>query len=201
MPQYQVVLLGDSFWTTGPTRRRHRTPPTACAAFSAGNGLWNLLARDGAVMRDVPRQLEQVSRRPATAVLSIGGNDLTAHIDLLTRPAPGGAATVFKELLTISEELGSRYESVACAVAERFDRTILCTNLRSAAGATATGPTRSRAPGRNERSDHSNGNEAGAGSSRASRRLHTAIGLRASDRAVRRWCIQDRGGHCCSPPP
>lgn len=127
MPQNKVVLLGDSILDNRP----YTAPDpdtTEHLRHLLGEG-WSvdLLAQDGAMMRDMPHQLEQASGRSGTAVLSIGGNDLIEHVNLLTRSAPAGAAAVFEELLAISDDFGRRYEAIARAVAARFDRTVLCT--------------------------------------------------------------------------
>lgn len=126
MPQRRVILLGDSILDNRP----YTLPDpdtTALLRKQLGDG-WtvDLVARDGATMADVRRQLRQAADRAATAVVSIGGNDLVEHIGLLTRPA-SGAAPVFEELLAVADDFGERYGAVARSVAERFDRTILCT--------------------------------------------------------------------------
>jgi lysophospholipase L1-like esterase len=126
MSRQSVVLLGDSILDN----QRYTTPEPDTAAHlqrMLGDGwLVDLVAQDGATIYDMPRQLRQAAGRTGTAVLSIGGNDVTRHLGLLTRPAVGATA-VFEELLAIADDFGSRYEAVARAVADHFDRTILCT--------------------------------------------------------------------------
>lgn len=127
MSKETVVLLGDSILDNRPYTAPE-PDTTELLQQMLGDG-WSvdLAARDGARMRDMGRQLHQANDRSATAILSIGGNDLIEHIDLLTRPASAGAAPVLEELLAISDDFGERYEDLACSVATQFDRAVLCT--------------------------------------------------------------------------
>jgi lysophospholipase L1-like esterase len=127
MPQNNVVLLGDSILDNRPYTAPE--PDTAAHLRARLGEGWSvdLVARDGATMRDMPRQLELAPGRSATAVLSIGGNDLIEHVGLLTRPPSAGAASVLEEILAIADDFGGRYEDIARAVAARFERTVLCT--------------------------------------------------------------------------
>jgi len=86
-----VVLLGDSIFDNaayvagGPdvvTHLRGQLPPE-----------WEvtLVAVDGAVVTDVPRQLSRIPREATHLVLSVGGNDALRHADLLDRPARSSA--------------------------------------------------------------------------------------------------------------
>jgi lysophospholipase L1-like esterase len=127
MPQNNVVLLGDSILDNRPYTAPE--PDTAAHLQARLGEDWSvdLVARDGATMRDMPRQLELAPGRSATAVLSIGGNDLLGHVGLLTRPSSAGAASVLEEILAIADDFGGRYENIARAVAARFERTVVCT--------------------------------------------------------------------------
>lgn len=126
MTNASVVLLGDSILDNAPYTRPE--PDTAAHLQRALGAGWSvrLLARDGATMSDLRWQLAELTSRPDHAVLSIGGNDATAHLGLLERRAAGGGE-VLDELLLIADEFGRRYEAAAAAVAERAARTILCT--------------------------------------------------------------------------
>jgi lysophospholipase L1-like esterase len=126
MTAQHVVLLGDSILDNRP----YTTPEPGTAELLQsilGEG-WSveLAARDGATMHEMPHQLRRDGGDGGTAVLSIGGNDVTSQISLLSRPV-SNAATVFAALLDIAEDFGVRYEDVARAVAGRFQRTVLCT--------------------------------------------------------------------------
>lgn len=127
MPPHTVALLGDSILDNRPyTAPEPDTAEHLRARLGEGWSV-DLIARDGATMRDVPRQLELAPDRSATAILSIGGNDLIEHLGLLTRPASAGAASILEEILAIAEDFGERYEEIARAAAARFERTVLCT--------------------------------------------------------------------------
>src|SRR5690606_40133610 len=95
-----LALLGDSILDNAPYTGLE--PDTATHLQRLLEPDWDvrLLARDGAVMRDVPHQLRRLGGRPDLAVLSIGGNDAIEHIGLLDRHA-SGSAEVLDELLGI----------------------------------------------------------------------------------------------------
>ena len=86
-----VVLLGDSIFDNaayvggGPdvVRQLRSALPQDWTA--------TLLAVDGAVISDVPRQLARVPADATDLVLSVGGNDALGHVGLLDRRARNGA--------------------------------------------------------------------------------------------------------------
>ena len=86
-----VVLLGDSIFDNaayvggGPdvVALLRKALPTGWRA--------TLLAVDGAVTDDVPRQLARVPADATHLVLSVGGNDALGHVGLLERRAHSGA--------------------------------------------------------------------------------------------------------------
>jgi lysophospholipase L1-like esterase len=126
MSRRKVILLGDSILDNRPYTAP--APDTADhLRHILGDG-WSveLLARDGATMSDMPRQLRQVSDMAATAFVSVGGNDVTRHIGLLARSGTDAPA-VLGELLGIAERFAASYEEVARSVAARVERTVLCT--------------------------------------------------------------------------
>jgi hypothetical protein len=126
MPTHKLILLGDSILDNSPYTAPE--PDTAAHLRRLLGEAWTveLGARDGAVMDDVPSQLRRAADAAATAVLSVGGNDVLPHVELLTRPATDAAA-LFGELLAIADAFGRRYEQVARETADRFGRTVLCT--------------------------------------------------------------------------
>lgn len=89
---------------------------------------WNVrrYARDGGVIRDIPRQIAELNGRCDVAVLSVGGNDLTPHIGILEQPVRSSGA-VFDQLDSIVQAFDREYMRVAETVAAKADRTILCT--------------------------------------------------------------------------
>lgn len=126
MSRHSLVLLGDSILDNGPYTRPEPDTATHLARLLGPEWSVERLAQDGAIMSDLPRQLKELRARPSQAVLSIGGNDATAHIGLLERSATS-AAQLFTELLAIGDAFGDQYEASARAVAERAERTLLCT--------------------------------------------------------------------------
>lgn len=126
MSSQTLVLLGDSILNNRPYTQPEPDTAEHLQRLLAPQWSVSKFARDGAIMRDVQAQLRELKGKPTTAVLSVGGNDATAHAGVLDRRA-STAAEILEELLEITEEFGRRYESVARAVAERATRTVLCT--------------------------------------------------------------------------
>lgn len=82
-----VVLLGDSIFDNGAYVAGGpdvvaQLRPMLPAGWSA-----TLRAVDGAVVDDVSRQLARLPPDATHLVVSVGGNDALAHVDLLDRPA------------------------------------------------------------------------------------------------------------------
>lgn len=126
MSQKTVTLLGDSILDNGPYTRPEPDTTAHLQRLLAPQWSVHRLAQDGATMTDVRFQFDALDCRPTVAVLSIGGNDALKHIGVLDLRA-SAAAEILEELLVIAEEFGRRYEPVARAVAERAERTLLCT--------------------------------------------------------------------------
>lgn len=121
-----VLLLGDSILDNQPYTGG--APDTATHLRSLLGAQWTveLLARDGATMSDMSSQLRSVPTRDAVAFVSIGGNDLTQHIELLARSSTNAEA-VLGELLEVADRFSLRYDEVARSVAAAAERTVLCT--------------------------------------------------------------------------
>lgn len=126
MAQRTVLLLGDSILDNQPYTGG--SPDTATHLRSLLGAHWTveLLARDGAIMSDISSQLRRIPTRDAAAFVSIGGNDLTQHIELLARSSTNAEA-VLAELLEVADRFSSRYDDVARSVAAAAKRTVLCT--------------------------------------------------------------------------
>jgi hypothetical protein len=122
----RVVLLGDSILDNAPYTAPH-PDTTAHLSRILGPG-WDAerLAQDGATMGGMRSQLERLDGRADIAVLSIGGNDVTAHIGMLDQPA-SRSSEVLRDLSVIHDAFTASYEMVAGAVADRAERVILCT--------------------------------------------------------------------------
>ena len=126
MSNQKLVLIGDSILDNAPYTTPE--PDTTTHLQNLLGSAWSveLLAMDGAVMADVPRQVRALHGRPDVAVLSVGGNDAIQHVDLLERRGTS-SADVFKDLLEIVDDFEHNYEKVARMVAEHAHRTVLCT--------------------------------------------------------------------------
>lgn len=121
-----LVLLGDSILDnrtyTSPD------PETAeCLRGMLGTG-WTveLLARDGAVMSEIPYQLARLRGDADVGILSVGGNDALGHIGILEESA-AAARTVLSRLADIAEDFGARYRGVLAEARPRSRRLVACT--------------------------------------------------------------------------
>ena len=107
-----VALLGDSIFDNAAYVGRGPDVVTQLRAALPRDWEATLLAVDGAVISDVPRQLARLPRAATDIVLSVGGNDALGHIGLFDRRARDGA-----------EALGW-FADAAAAFLERY-RTLL----------------------------------------------------------------------------
>lgn len=121
-----IALVGDSILDNSPyTAPEPDTTDYLQRSLGAG---WSveLLARDGSTMADLRFQLSNIPKGAEVAVLSIGGNDAIAHIQVLDQPAVGSAA-VLAELAAITEEFGVNYRRALADLVPRVRRLIVCT--------------------------------------------------------------------------
>lgn len=125
MTPRHLVLLGDSILDNAPYTRP--APDTAAHLRRLIGQEWTveLLALDGARMADMREQVARLDR-PSVAVLSIGGNDVTRHVSLLSGPATS-ARDVIGELLAIVEAFGAQYDAVLDSLRPVVRRLVLCT--------------------------------------------------------------------------
>ena len=126
MREQTLVLFGDSILDNGPYTKPE--PDTTAHLERLLRPAWSVhrIAKDGAILADMPGQLRALGTDPTAAVLSIGGNDATRHIGVLDQ-RDSSSQQVLEKLLTIAEEFGERYETVARSVAARTGRLLLCT--------------------------------------------------------------------------
>jgi len=120
-----LVLLGDSILDNASYTSPEPDTRDTLSRMLPGCDI-TLLARDGATMQDLPGQLEQLEGCPEIGVLSIGGNDMTRHIPLLSRDR-GSAADLLGELLGIADGFERHYEVAARRAASCVGRLVLCT--------------------------------------------------------------------------
>ena len=122
-----IVLLGDSIFDNasyvsgGPAvidHLRRRSPSGAQAT---------LLARDGAMVGDVARQMEGVPLDASHLVLSVGGNDALEHHGLIRHEPAESFAEVLTRLGAIQDQFERDYRALLQMVASREVPTFVCT--------------------------------------------------------------------------
>ncbi len=82
-----LVLLGDSTLDNRPYTDGGPAVIDYVVSHLGEGSTASLLAVDGDMMQDVVRQLETLPSGATHLVLSVGGNDALAQIDVLARPA------------------------------------------------------------------------------------------------------------------
>jgi hypothetical protein len=132
-----IVLLGDSIFDNGAYTDGGPDVATHLDRLLAGRGRASLLAVDGAVMAELPAQLQRLEALAADAArsgepvthlaLSIGGNDLLGLLDeLLTAPA-GTLPGALLQLAAMADPFEARFGETLDAVAEVGLPTVACT--------------------------------------------------------------------------
>jgi hypothetical protein len=121
-----VILLGDSIFDNA------RYVPGRPAVVEQLRSLlphgWRatLLAVDGSVASDVPRQLARLPGDASHLVVSAGGNDALAN-SLLIEDTSLAAAEGFARLAAIQDEFRQDYRDMLRAVSQLQKPTVLCT--------------------------------------------------------------------------
>jgi len=125
-PKRTLVLIGDSILDNA--RYTGKAPDTSHHLQHALGSSWTVqrLAQDGAMIADVRFQLAALPPNPDCVILSVGGNDAAAHIDLLERRV-SSAAQVLDELATIADRFEANYFQLVSGIANRTSRLVLCT--------------------------------------------------------------------------
>jgi hypothetical protein len=121
-----VVLLGDSIFDNGAYVGGAPDVVRQLRGELADGWKATLLAVDGAVTRDLSRQLGRMPGDATLLVVSVGGNDALGEAPLLSQPAPtiGDGMMVLAE---VQRQFAQRYEPMLEAVlAERLP-TVVCT--------------------------------------------------------------------------
>ena len=78
-----VALLGDSIFDNASYTQGEPDVVTHLRRLLPGDWKASLLAEDGASTGDVPAQAKRVGRDVTHVVVSMGGNDILGHLDLL----------------------------------------------------------------------------------------------------------------------
>lgn len=105
----RVVLLGDSIFDNAAYVQGG--PDVAAQLREALGGKWKvtLLARDGAVMDDLPGQIARLPADVSHLVLSVGGNDALSHVGLLE---PTIGVDVLARLADAAAQFAPRYSEL-----------------------------------------------------------------------------------------
>jgi hypothetical protein len=123
-----VVLLGDSIFDNAAYVGGGPDVIAQLGAALPSGWRATLLAVDGAVATDVPRQLARLPGDATDIILSVGGNDALGHVGLLDRRARSGAEVLswFAEAIA---GFSQRYRALLARLADAVDdrRVFVCT--------------------------------------------------------------------------
>lgn len=120
----RVVLLGDSVFDNGAYVQNGPDVAAQLRGVLAKNWKVTLLALDGAVLEDIPRELPRIPEDATHLVLSIGGNDALRHAELLEASI---GVDVLARLADAAAAFAPRYESCLKAVADLGLPLLTCT--------------------------------------------------------------------------
>ena len=123
---FHVVLLGDSIFDNAAYVSGGPDVVTQLAGMLPRGWTATLCAVDGARVADVERQLVRIPPGATHLVVSAGGNDALAHVDLLSRPARS-SAEVLGLLADAAGAFEQRYRSMLAAVLRRRLAVTVCT--------------------------------------------------------------------------
>ncbi len=121
-----VVLLGDSILDNGRYVAGGSPIVEQLRARLPDSWQVTLLARDGAIIRGVFAQLEQLPGNATHLVVSAGGNDALEHSPLVNVPAAEGV-TLLSELVAAQQDFERDYGELVRRLVERGLPTIGCT--------------------------------------------------------------------------
>jgi hypothetical protein len=130
-----IVLLGDSIFDNGRYVTGGPSVVEQLRARLPSGWRATLLARDGAAIGDVERQLEKLPDEATHLVLSVGGNDALDHSPLLLDEAEGLAeGSLLSHLSDGQAAFQKAYRHTLHSVLRRGRRTVVCTVYDSIPG-------------------------------------------------------------------
>lgn len=123
----RVVLLGDSIFDNQSYVQPGEPDVVQQLRARLPEG-WQatLLAVDGSVTADIPRQLSRMPSDATHLVLSVGGNDALGRLDVLTSPATS-VAQALARLAAIQDQFETSYRRMLDAVLALGLPTAVCT--------------------------------------------------------------------------
>jgi lysophospholipase L1-like esterase len=122
-----VVLLGDSIFDNqsyvqpGEPDVIHQLRAQLPAGWHA-----TLLAIDGSLIADVPHQLAHLPTDTTHLVISAGGNDALAHLNVLDEPATS-VAQALMHLATLQDQFEQSYRRMLATILTHSLPTAVCT--------------------------------------------------------------------------
>jgi GDSL-like Lipase/Acylhydrolase family len=122
----EIVLLGDSIFDNTTYTRGEPDVVTHLRSMLPGDWRATLLAVDGSTTKDITGQISRVSPEASHLVVSIGGNDALANIDLIVPPADG-AQKALMLLPARVEDFERSYRAALAATLELGLPTTVCT--------------------------------------------------------------------------
>lgn len=121
-----IALLGDSVLDNAVYVAPEKDVATQLQALLPRPSKCTLLAADGSVTADMPRQLERLPRDATHLVLSVGGNDALQREEILTQ-----RVAVVAEALLLMETAVAEFETAYRAIVQSCTRRnlplIVCT--------------------------------------------------------------------------
>ena len=120
-----IVLLGDSIFDNAAYVRGGRPVIEQLRAKLPQGWQATLLAVDGSMTQDVPRQLVKVPGEATHLVVSAGGNNALNHVNILGESARS-AAEVLARLADVGEQFRQTYREMLRAVLARNLPTAVC---------------------------------------------------------------------------
>ena len=126
MSRGRIVLVGDSVFDNQPYVARGAATTDALLARLAAGWSCTLLAQDGSVIDEVPRQLMHLPTDATHLVVSTGGNDALSDAGILSEPVSSVGEGLWK-LGQVVDRFERRYREMLVKVKARRLPTIVCT--------------------------------------------------------------------------
>ena len=125
MDRTHIVLLGDSIFDNGSYTRGE---PDVITHVKDVAPEWRatLCAVDGSTIDGLAAQLRHVPADATHVVVSIGGNDVLSHVDLLSLKV-GSMLTALEEIARRADEFAIRYRAAVKTIRALNRTTIICT--------------------------------------------------------------------------